>query len=161
MAGGGGGGGLGNLGHHKAAPGSTVLGLLSTSAGKEASIIRPFKGCVPRKFSCSRESSGPHREPKRVWSWGGQETVGVGSGQENERVTGLLTASTSGLHPLRPPLPPYGRFISLSTFTPLSPTSPTSPPCPSPTCLALSLTVWLNTVQMTPWAQGGVVRDPS
>lgn len=76
--------------------GSTVLGLPSVSVRKEASIIRPFKGCVARKFSCSRESSGPHREPERVWS-----------------------------------------------------------------CFALSLTVWLNTVQMTPWAQGGVVRDPS
>ena len=62
----------------KVAPGSTVLGLPSTPAGKEASIIRPFKGCVARKFSCSRESSGPHRESERVWSWGGQQTVGGG-----------------------------------------------------------------------------------
>lgn len=52
----------------QAAPGSVVLGLLSTPAGKEASITRPFKGCVALKFSCSRELSGPHREPKRVWS---------------------------------------------------------------------------------------------
>lgn len=44
---------------------------------------------------------------------------------------------------------------------PVSPTFPLSPLCCSLTCLALSLTVWLNTVQMTPWAQGGVVRDPS
>lgn len=34
-------------------------------------------------------------------------------------------------------------------------------PSVSPTCFALSFTVWLNTVQMTPWEQGGVVRDPS
>lgn len=60
------GGGHGTMGHHKAAPGSTVLGLVSVSVRKEASIIRPFKGCVARKFSCSLESSGPHREPERV-----------------------------------------------------------------------------------------------
>lgn len=48
----------------------TGSGLLSSAAGKEASIVRPFKGCVARKFSCSRESRGPHKETERVWSWG-------------------------------------------------------------------------------------------
>lgn len=131
----------------KVAPGSTVLGLPSTPAGKEASIIRPFKGCVARKFSCSRESSGPHRESERVWSWGGQQTVS----------SGLITQKQMG-HRLTVHVPhfPHMAPSSLSASS-----SPMSPPHPNPTCLALSFTVWLNTVQMTPWAQGGVVRDPS
>lgn len=83
-----------------------------------------------------------------------------GSRQGNKRIIGLLTAipQVSVLHvPLF--LPTASSFSP--HFRPLSPHIPCMPTCFSPTCLALSLTVWLKTVQMTPWAQGGVVRDPS
>lgn len=91
----------------KAAPGSTALGLLSTSVEKEASIIRPFKGCVARKFSCSRESSGPHRESESVWSWGGQQT------KTQKQKGHRLRASISELHHPQPPLSPQHPIISL------------------------------------------------
>lgn len=103
--------------------------------------------CSPGSSAATRESSGPHRESARVWAGEDSREWGVGSTQR--RKCQRLTASTSGLHCPCPPLPPHGPFISFCLLI------------PSVTCLALSFTVWLNTVQMTPWAQGGVVRDPS
>ena len=90
----------------KAAPGSAVLGLPSTPAGKEASMTRPFKGCAARKFSCSRESSGPHRESERVGSWGGQRTVGGGLITQKQKGP-LPPSPTAPTRPLHLSLPPH------------------------------------------------------
>lgn len=107
----------------KAAPGSKVLGLLSTPTGKEASIIRPFKGCVARKFSWSRESSGPHRESERVWSYGGQQTVGVGSWHRSKSHR-LTQSQHLRAPPSLPPHPPHGpSSLHASSFSP-HPTPP-------------------------------------